>query len=277
MMVQVTADLAKCLHNFSGLHSVKFDGCLVKCSGIRAIGNWPNSLKELSFSKCSGVADDSLSFLVQGHKELRKLDITCCRMIMYDSVDSITSSCRSLTSLRMESCSLVPKEAFVLFGQRCQLMEELDVTDTKIDDEGFSFVLLMPFEQILYWSNWLCYYCAGLKSISRCSKLSSLKLGICMNITDNGLKHIGSRCSKLKELDLYRFVTFNVCIILPCLNHKNVLRTLSILRTESMTIKFHHIFNLSSLYFRFQLTLYLWLSSVLLIVFWFFFPVGHWE
>ncbi|KAL9382741.1 hypothetical protein Peur_025776 [Populus x canadensis] len=175
----VTADLAKCLHNFSGLHSVKFDGCLVKCSGIRAIGNWPSSLKELSFSKCSGVADDSLSFLVQGHKELRKLDITCCRMIMYDSVDSITSSCRSLNSLRMESCSLVPKEAFVLFGQRCQLMEELDVTDTKIDDEG-------------------------LKSISRCTKLSSLKLGICMNITDNGLKHIGSRCSKLKELDLYR-------------------------------------------------------------------------
>lgn len=175
----VTADLAKSLHNFSGLHSVKFDGCLVKCSGIRAIGNWPNSLKELSFSKCSGVTDDSLSFLVQGHKELRKLDITCCRMIMYDSVDSITSSCCSLTSLRMESCSLVPKEAFVLLGQRCQLLEELDVTDTKIDDEG-------------------------LKSISRCSKLSSLKLGICMNITDNGLKHIGSRCSKLKELDLYR-------------------------------------------------------------------------
>lgn len=175
----VTADLAKSLHNFPVLHSVKFDGCLVKCSGIRAIGNWPNSLKELSFSKCSGVTDDSLSFLVQGHKELRKLDITCCRMIMYDSVDSITSSCCSLTSLRMESCSLVPKEAFVLLGQRCQLLEELDVTDTKIDDEG-------------------------LKSISRCSKLSSLKLGICMNITDNGLKHIGSRCSKLKELDLYR-------------------------------------------------------------------------
>ncbi|XP_011041841.1 PREDICTED: F-box/LRR-repeat protein 3-like [Populus euphratica] len=175
----VTADLAKCLLNFSGLHSVKFDGCLVKCFGIRAIGSWPNSLKELSFSKCSGVTDDSLSFLVQQHKELRKLDITCCRMIMYDSVDNITSSCRSLTSLRMESCSLVPKEAFVLFGQRCQLMEELDVTDTKIDDEG-------------------------LKSISRCSKLSSLKLGICMNITDNGLKHIASRCSRLKELDLYR-------------------------------------------------------------------------
>ncbi|KAG5224952.1 F-box/LRR-repeat protein [Salix suchowensis] len=175
----ITEDLAKCLHTFSGLRSVKFDGCLVKCSGVRAIGRWPRSLKELSFSKCSGVEDDSLSFLVRAHKELTKLDITCCRKITYDSVDSITSSCRSLTSVRMESCSLVPKEAFVLFGQRCELIEELDVTDTKIDDEG-------------------------LKSISRCSKLSSLKLGICLNITDDGLKHIGSSCSKLKELDLYR-------------------------------------------------------------------------
>lgn len=44
----------------------------------------------------------------------------------------------------------------------------------------------------------------GLKSISRCSKLSSLKLGICLNITDKGLAHIGMCCSKLMELDLYR-------------------------------------------------------------------------
>lgn len=47
----------------------------------------------------------------------------------------------------------------------------------------------------------------GLKSISRCSKLSVLKLGICLNITDEGLAHVGMCCSKLKELDLYRFVT----------------------------------------------------------------------
>lgn len=155
MMVQITEDLAKCLHTFSGLRSVKFDGCLVKCSGVRAIGRWPRSLKELSFSKCSGVDDDSLSFLVRAHKELTKLDITWCRKITYDSVDIITSSCRSLTSVRMESCSLVPKEAFVLFGQRCELIEELDVTDSKIDDEGFSFVPLTTFEQILYSSDWL--------------------------------------------------------------------------------------------------------------------------
>ncbi|OAY24233.1 F-box/LRR-repeat protein 3 isoform X1 [Manihot esculenta] len=175
----VTRDLAKCLHTFSGLQSIKLDGCLVTCSGLEAIGNCHHSFKELSLSKCSGVTDESLSFLVKSHKDLRKLDITCCRKITYDSINNITSSCTSLTSLRMESCSLVSRKAFVLFGQRCQLLEELDVTDNEIDDEG-------------------------LESISRCTKLFSLKLGICLNITDDGLRYIGSSCSKLKDLDLYR-------------------------------------------------------------------------
>lgn len=141
MFVQVTADLAKCLHSFSGLRSIKLDGCLVTSSGIRAIGNWHASLIELSLSKCTGVTDECLSFLVQTHKELRKLDITCCRKITYASIDSITSSCMSLTSLRMESCSAVSKDAFVFIGQRCQLLEELDVTDNEIDNEGFNLNL----------------------------------------------------------------------------------------------------------------------------------------
>lgn len=47
---------------------------------------------------------------------------------------------------------------------------------------------------------------AGLKSISSCRSLSSLKLGICLNITDRGLSYIGMGCSNLRELDLYRSV-----------------------------------------------------------------------
>lgn len=50
----------------------------------------------------------------------------------------------------------------------------------------------------------------GLKAISSCSKLCSLKLGICVNITDNGLSPVGNGCSKLKELDLYRFAAFEI-------------------------------------------------------------------
>ncbi|KAF7145150.1 hypothetical protein RHSIM_Rhsim04G0124000 [Rhododendron simsii] len=175
----VTPALAHTLQSLSTLQSIKLDCCPVTCSGLKAIGNWCVSLREIGLSKCLGVTDEGLSSLVTKHKDLRKLDITCCHKITHVSIAHITNSCTSLTSLKMESCTLVPKEAFVLIGQRCLLLEELDLTDNEIDDEG-------------------------LKSISRCSKLSSLKLGICLNITDKGLAHIGMCCSKLMELDLYR-------------------------------------------------------------------------
>ncbi|XP_027332535.1 F-box/LRR-repeat protein 3-like [Abrus precatorius] len=174
----VTIDLAKCLQSFPRLQLVKLDCSVGTSSGLKAIGNLCASLKELNLSKCVAVTDDSLSYLVQRHKDLEKLDITCCRKITHASIYCLTNSCSRLTSLRMESCSLVNRDAFLFIGQ-CQLLEELDVTDTEINDEG-------------------------LVSISRCTKLSSLKLGLCLKITDNGLKHIANSCSDLKHLDLYR-------------------------------------------------------------------------
>ncbi|KAK6164791.1 hypothetical protein DH2020_001655 [Rehmannia glutinosa] len=176
---RVDRALADSLRNLSMLHSVKLDGCQVTCSGLKAIGNWCVSLKELSLSKCMGVTDEGLSSVVTKHKDMKKLDITCCRKITHLSLANITNSCTSLVSLKMESCTSVSAEAFVLIGQRCQFLEELDVTDNEIDDDG-------------------------LISISMCAQLSSLKLGICLNITDEGLIHIGKCCLKLKEIDLYR-------------------------------------------------------------------------
>lgn len=174
----VTLDLADSLNKLSKLQAIGLDGCPVTCGGLRAIGDWCVSLRGLSLSKCFGVTDEGLSYLVRKQKDLRKLDITCCRNITDVSISHITSSCMALSSLRMESCTLVPREAFILIG-RCHSLEELDLTDNEIDDEG-------------------------LKSISTCYKLSSLKLGLCLNITDEGLARVGMCCIGLKELDLYR-------------------------------------------------------------------------
>ncbi|GKV06133.1 hypothetical protein SLEP1_g18060 [Rubroshorea leprosula] len=175
----VTTSLANGLKKLSMLQSIKLDGCMITCDGLKTIADWCISLRELSLSKCSGVTDEGLSSVVMKQRGLTKLDITCCRKITDASIACIANLCNSLTSFRMESCTLISREAFVLIGQRCHLLEELDLTDNEIDDEG-------------------------LKSISRCSKLATLKLGICLNITDEGLMHIGKGCPKLKELDLYR-------------------------------------------------------------------------
>ncbi|GFS38551.1 RNI-like superfamily protein [Actinidia rufa] len=203
----VTPALSDSLQKLSTLQSIKLDGCPVTCSGLKAIGNWCVSLREISLSKCMGVTDEGLSSVVTKHKDLRKLDITCCRQITHVSIAHITNSCASLTSLKMESCTLVPKEAFALIGQRCHLLEELDLTDNEIDDEGFPICLLEFTVHtciVLRCCLLMLFVFTGLKSMSRCSKLSRLKLGICLNITDEGLTHIGMCCTNLTELDLYR-------------------------------------------------------------------------
>jgi len=93
-----------------------------------------------------GVTDEGLSSIVKKQKQLRKLDITCCRKITYDSVAHIANCCKSLTTLKMESCTLVPREAFILIGQRCHLLEELDLTDNEIDDEGLMHPMVLLVE-----------------------------------------------------------------------------------------------------------------------------------
>ena len=150
LMFQITLAFAESLQKLSTLQSIKLDGCPVTCSGLKAIGHWCISLREISLSKCLGVTDDGLSSLVTKHRDLRKLDITCCRKITHVSIAHITNSCTSLMSLRMESCSRVPKEAFVLIGQRCHFLEELDLTDNEIDDEGLPFCFLLSIVELLF-------------------------------------------------------------------------------------------------------------------------------
>ncbi|KAG9151164.1 hypothetical protein Leryth_002733 [Lithospermum erythrorhizon] len=176
---RVTMDLAKSLQHFPYLRSIKLDGCQVTSSGMKSISECCTSLEELSLCKCAGVTDEGLSAIVQKQNGLQKLDITCCHKITFAAIDNLTKTCYAITSLRMESCSLVLGEAFQLIGERCHNLVELDVTDNKINDEG-------------------------LKSIARSLKLSILKLGICLSITDSGLSYIGKSCSQLTELDLYR-------------------------------------------------------------------------
>lgn len=91
---------------------------------------------------CKGVTDEGLSPVFTKHRDLQKVDISHCNDVTCASIVHLTSSCASLVSLKMAMCSQLSAEAFVAMGQHCQLLEELDVSDCRINDEGsksFSF------------------------------------------------------------------------------------------------------------------------------------------
>ncbi|KAL6597330.1 hypothetical protein ACP70R_046770 [Stipagrostis hirtigluma subsp. patula] len=175
----VTPSMVSSFQSIAKLRTLKLEDRKFMADGLKTIGSSCLSLRELSLSKCSGVTDAELSFVVSRLKNLLKLDITCSHDITDASLAAITSSCTSLVSLRMESCSHVSSLGLQLIGKRCHHLEELDLTDSDLDDEG-------------------------LKALAGCNKLSSLKVGICLRISDEGLSHIGKSCPELRDIDLYR-------------------------------------------------------------------------
>ena len=92
--------MERCFQMLPKLQTLKLEGCKFMADGLKYIGISCVSLRELSLSKCSGVTDTDLSFVVSRLKNLLKLDITCNRNITDVSLAAITSSCPSLISLR---------------------------------------------------------------------------------------------------------------------------------------------------------------------------------
>ena len=119
------------------LRTLKLEGCKFMTDGLKSIGTSCVSLRELlSLSMSSGVTDTKLSFAVSRLKNLLKMNITC-RNITDVSLAAIISSCTSLISLRMvESCSHVSIGALRLVGKHCSHLEELDLTDSDLDDKA---------------------------------------------------------------------------------------------------------------------------------------------
>lgn len=198
----VADPMLKSFAKFKALHLVRLDGCDMSDTDLGLIGKWCTNLEGLSLSKCKGIKDLGLSAAVAGCPNLKSLDLTCCREVTNVGLSSIASSCKGLISLKLESCSGFSEHGLQTLCSSCELLQELDVTDSSLND-------------------------AGLMSIAKCKYLKVLKLGVCESIHDAGLSYIASNCLDLRELDIYRSVEISdegigvicsKCTKLTCLN-----------------------------------------------------------
>ncbi|KAH9624889.1 hypothetical protein KSS87_018373, partial [Heliosperma pusillum] len=177
----LTSDFLHPLKELKHLSVFRADGARVSHSTFRILSTkCRSSLVEIGLSKCIGLQDVDISHLVSRCTNLQVLNLSCCDVVNDATIAAITRSCSKLQCLMLESCSSVTETSLELLGSSCVLLEELDLTDCcGINDTGLIF-------------------------LSGCSKLKSLKLGLCNNITDKGLSYIATRCSEIVELDLYR-------------------------------------------------------------------------
>lgn len=118
------------------LQEIKLDGCDITKADLSLIGKGCKELKELSLSKCQGVNDAGIISVVSLCSGLQKLDITCCRDITDETMEAVARRCRGLLTLKMESCMLVTAEGLSLIGSGCTVLEELDLTDSSLNNNG---------------------------------------------------------------------------------------------------------------------------------------------
>ncbi|CAN1200427.1 F-box/LRR-repeat protein 3 [Linum perenne] len=156
-------------------------GTQVNDTVLQAISISCRSLREMGLSKCVGVTNSAIVQLVSSsYGELRTLDLTCCDLVTDAAIHALADSCKSLVCLKLESCFLVTDKGLEILSSSCLMLEEVDLTDCSgIND-------------------------SGLEWLSRCSRLVTLKLGLCYTISDKGVSCIASNCSNLRDLDLYR-------------------------------------------------------------------------
>ncbi|XWS57477.1 hypothetical protein CRYUN_Cryun09bG0177500 [Craigia yunnanensis] len=179
-LTEISKTLLHWIKNLNHLEMIRIDGARISESSFQVIGTNCKSLVEIGLSKCVGVTNMGIMRLVSGCINLRVLNLTCCRSITDAAMSAIADSCRNLVCLKLEFCNMITEKGLCQLGSFCLLLEEIDLTDCcGVNDKGLEY-------------------------LSRCSELSCLKIGLCTNISDEGLFYIGSNCTKIHELDLYR-------------------------------------------------------------------------
>ncbi|KAF5740022.1 F-box/LRR-repeat protein 3-like isoform X1 [Tripterygium wilfordii] len=177
---ELSTTFLSCMKDLNNLNSIRIDGAQVSDSTFQVMSANCKSLSEIGLGKCIGVTDRGIMQLVSDCVNLKILNLTCCHSLTDAAISAIANSCRKLASLKLESCDMITEKGLFELGSYSLLLEELDLTDC----HGVNDI--------------------GLKYLSGCSEMLCLTLGLCTNISDEGLCHIGSNHPKLLELDLYR-------------------------------------------------------------------------
>ncbi|XP_010546742.1 PREDICTED: F-box/LRR-repeat protein 3 isoform X2 [Tarenaya hassleriana] len=177
---EISTSFLPYIRAMKNLETIIIDGACISDSFLRKLSSNCRFLTEIGLSKCIDMTDMGVMALVRGCVNLRTLNMSCCGSITDLALSAVVESCQYLQILKLESCNMITEKGLRGIGHCSKLLQELDLTDCcGINDRGLEY-------------------------ISRCSNLLRLKLGLCTNVSDKGLFHIGSNCTKLLELDLYR-------------------------------------------------------------------------
>ncbi|KAK8950398.1 F-box/LRR-repeat protein 3 [Platanthera guangdongensis] len=169
---------------------------------IASIANSCSSLTSLKMESCNLVSKHAFCMIGERCHLLEELDLTD-NDLDNQGLKAI-SNCHRLYILKIGLCLNVNDEGVIQIGKSCPLLEELDLyRSVGITDTGIMAIACgCPLLQMINLA-----YCTeitdiALRSLSKCSKLNTLELRGCFQVSNYGLAGVALGCREIIKLDI---------------------------------------------------------------------------
>ncbi|XP_001377550.1 F-box/LRR-repeat protein 4 [Monodelphis domestica] len=144
-------------------------------------------------------------FLKVCGSELVRLELACGHFLNETCLEVISEMCPNLQELNLSSCDKLSPQAFNHIAKLCGL-KRLVLYRTKVEQTSLLSILNFCSE-LQHLSLGSCVMIEDYDVIAsmigtKCKKLRTLDLWRCKNITENGIAELASGCQLLEELDL---------------------------------------------------------------------------
>eukprot|EP00250_Pteridium_aquilinum_P016031 c22905_g1_i1 orf=256-2397(+) len=196
------------LSNVSSVKSVSIKHCPgVDNMLLALIGCLCPDATDVDFSGLTGITDEGvLAFLYSGRRQLASVNLSRCMEIGDRVVCAIAEQCgESLRSLSLDRCKTVSDKGLKAVAQHCVVLEDLDVSQCRVTDEGVAAVLL---EMGLTLSSLNVSGCSGITNKilplieDSCHGLSDLNLKHCQGLSQKAINGFESRLWKCAVLSV---------------------------------------------------------------------------
>lgn len=165
-----------------------------------------SSLESLSLQDCQKLSDESLRYISQGLRNLKRINLSFCVSITDTGLKSL-AKVASLEEINLRSCDNVSDIGIGFLAEEHQRLAKLDVSFcSNVTDASLRHMAGSGLAASLH--SLALTTCAitddGLiKLAKKLSKLRELQTGQCVNISDLSLEAIGQNMKELTLIDLY--------------------------------------------------------------------------
>ncbi|XP_024362312.1 F-box protein At3g58530 [Physcomitrium patens] len=188
------------------------------------------SLRRINLNACQKVTNSGVIFVASANPSLTSFSIYWNLKVTDAGIEAVVRSCKDLRSLNISGCKSLTDRSLRAVAKHGQRIQILNLTrGVKLTDEGLvevinacreivelylyaspnftdtSFITLSKLSELRVLDLCGAHLLSddGLSAISECSKLETLNLTWCINITDVGLTALAQHCSRLQSLSLH--------------------------------------------------------------------------